>query len=625
MSDALIGKQLNNFRIERLLGRGGMAQVYYGIDVGLDRPVAIKVIDERWREEESFTTRFISEARTIATWRHDNIVQVYYAGIEDDLYYFVMEYVDGGDLTDRMTIHHSNDQLMPYDEAISILRTVASGLDYAHSKGVIHRDVKPSNIMIGNDERVVLMDFGMALDVDKGTIGESFGTPHYIAPEQARDAATAVAQSDQYALGVIAFEMLTGKVPFDNPSAMTVAIMHMTEEPPQPTSLNPSLTPDVENVLLKVLSKEPTDRFPSCQAFVETLENAIAGRPTLIDDVTPAQMGQILITPPTKSETQTLIGNETSSRIHLDQITQPAEKSQIPLTLIAVVIIAIVIIGGIFALSGNTSTEVTPQSTINAQGIDVATKTSNPTNVSTTVSQPPTIAPQMSNTRNPSAPNDAPTQTPLLPSATDLPTETPLPPTATDQPTDTTIPPTATHLPTETPLPPTATDQPTNTLIPPTATARPMNTTVPPTEEPIILLPTLAYPNGSPIVLFYNDSSLYVWNPSSERVRAGRFKFQAMDSNGNSLSRTFNGVRWTQFYSFINGGGCVAIEMTVGNHLKPSECREYNSVVNAQPSSELVFWTSEGAIAGFRVLWEDAEVARCDANTENCSFNIPPQ
>ena len=589
MADALIGKQLNNFRIDHLLGRGGMAQVYYGMDMGLNRPVAIKVIDDRWREDEQFTARFISEAQTIATWRHNNIIQVYYAGNEADLYYFVMEYIDGEDLTDYMQIRHNSGESIPYEKVISILRATASGLDYAHSKGVIHRDVKPSNIMLGSDNRVVLMDFGLALDVQKGTIGESFGTPHYIAPEQARDASTAVAQSDQYALGVIAYEMLTGQVPFDNPSAMNVALMHMTDEPPKPSKLNPNLTPDVEHVLLKVLSKQPVQRFPSCQAFVETLEHAIAGRPTLIDDVSPAQINKILISPPTVNATETLIGNDKPASVHTAQ--RPAQASakdksnRLPLTLVAVIGIAIVVIGILVVIGGNNPmSEEQATRTVAAQIVDASTQTPIPTE--------------------------------LPPTATELPEDTPIPATATDLPEDTPIPATATDLPEDTPIPATTTDLPTDTPILPTATDSP-------TMMPIPSVATLAFPNGSPVVLYYNANSFYIWNPTSDRIRSGEFKFRALDSNGNTLSNRFDGTRWTQFYSYLDGGNCVAVEMTTGGHLKPAECSNYNSVVNTTSSSDLIFWTGQAQITGFRVSWQDAEVARCITADGICSFNIP--
>jgi serine/threonine protein kinase len=226
--DPLIGRQLANFKIERFIGRGGMAQVYYGQDVNLQRPVAIKVIDARYRGDVAYAKRFIREARTMAKWRHENIVQVYYADVEDGLYYFAMEYIEGPDLSELMFQYIEKGELMLYDGVLHIGRAIASALDYAHQRGVIHRDVKPSNVLVARDQRVVLTDFGLAMDVQEDTLGETFGTPHYIAPEQARRSADAVPQSDLYSLGVILYEMLTGTVPFDDPSPASLALQHLT-------------------------------------------------------------------------------------------------------------------------------------------------------------------------------------------------------------------------------------------------------------------------------------------------------------------------------------------------------------------------------------------------------------
>ncbi|MCZ7544184.1 MAG: serine/threonine protein kinase [Anaerolineae bacterium] len=240
--DPLIGRQLANYQIVRLIGHGGMAQVYYGWDVRLERPVAIKVIDARYRGNPAYAQRFVNEARVVATWRHEHIVQVYYADEDDGLYYFVMEFVDGYSLAEVLAQYRAQGRLLSLDEALRIGFAVAGALDYAHQRGVIHRDVKPSNIMLANDGRVILTDFGLALDLHQGSMGEVFGTPHYISPEQARRSASAVPQSDVYSLGVVLFEMLTGVVPFDDPSPTSVALQHITTPPPSPRGINPALS-----------------------------------------------------------------------------------------------------------------------------------------------------------------------------------------------------------------------------------------------------------------------------------------------------------------------------------------------------------------------------------------------
>ena len=273
--DPLIGQQLANFKLERVLGRGGMGQVYYGTDVKLDRPVAVKVIDTRYRSNPAYAERFIREARAIAKWRHEHIVQIYYADDADDLYYFVMEYIEGVDLGRVISRHASAKTLMPHAAVLHITRAVASALDYAHGQGVIHRDIKPANVMVANDQRVVLMDFGLAMDVQIGSIGEVFGTSHYIAPEQAKRSADAVPQSDLYALGVMVYEMLVGSVPFDDPSPTSVALQHMTQPPPPPRELNPRLSTEIEAMLLKALEKKPNERYQTGAELVAALEQAM--------------------------------------------------------------------------------------------------------------------------------------------------------------------------------------------------------------------------------------------------------------------------------------------------------------------------------------------------------------
>ena len=275
MTDDLIGKQLANFRIDRVLGRGGMGLIYVGHDVKLDRPVAIKVIDGRYRQVPSYAERFVREARAIATWRHENIVQIYYADDTDNLYYFVMEYIDGVDLSKVLAQYTSTNSLLPHSAVMHIARSLASALDYAHKKGVIHRDIKPSNVMVAHDQRVVLMDFGLALDTQLGSQGEVFGTAHYIAPEQARRSADAIPQSDLYALGVMLYELLTGSVPFDDPSATSVALQHITQSPPPPQEKNPKLNNATAAVLLQALAKAPAERFQTGAEMIAALEQAL--------------------------------------------------------------------------------------------------------------------------------------------------------------------------------------------------------------------------------------------------------------------------------------------------------------------------------------------------------------
>ena len=270
-----MGIKLANYRVERLLKRGGMASVYYGWDIQLERPVAIKLIDARYRDRPGYAERFLREARAVATWHHENILQIYYADNESGLYFYVMEYVRGLDLSQLISQYARENELVPQVDVIRIGQACANALDYAHQKGIIHRDVKPSNLLLSEEGRVVLGDFGIAMDVSQGTMGKVFGSPQYIAPEQARNSADAVSQSDLYSLGVILYEMLTGSLPFDDPSPTSLALQHITQDPPVPRSINAALSGEAEDVLLKALRKLPEERFQSGVEMMNALEKAL--------------------------------------------------------------------------------------------------------------------------------------------------------------------------------------------------------------------------------------------------------------------------------------------------------------------------------------------------------------
>ncbi len=270
----MIGQQLANFRVERLIGQGGMAAVYLGQDVKLQRPVAVKVIDKRYKNDPAYAARFVKEARMMAKWRHENLIQIYYADDTKEYSYYVMEYVDGSDLSTVMEMYADEGELMPIEDVLRIGNAVAGALDYAHSQGVIHRDIKPSNVLIADDGRVLVGDFGMALEVRDGSMGNIFGTPHYISPEQARRSADAVPQSDLYSLGVILYEILTGSVPFNDPSPASIALQHISQTPPSLRSINPEITPAVEAVILKALEKNPQNRYQSGAKLMAALDEA---------------------------------------------------------------------------------------------------------------------------------------------------------------------------------------------------------------------------------------------------------------------------------------------------------------------------------------------------------------
>ncbi|MDX2161804.1 MAG: serine/threonine-protein kinase [bacterium] len=280
LTDPLIGRMLGDYRVIDILGRGGMARVYRGYDPKLERYAAIKIIDahllSNQESEEEYRARFRREARSIARLNHPNIVGIYQYGEVDALYYMAMVFIEGRDLGQILKDYIGRGARMPLSQVLRIVSDTGAALDYAHQGGVIHRDVKPSNIMVTNDGRAVLTDFGLALSVPEGSIGNTFGSAHYIAPEQAVSSAQAVPQSDLYSLAIVLYQMLTGKVPFDDPSAMSVALKHISEPPPPLSRYVADIPLEVELVVQKALEKDIRLRYPTGKAFVDALAAAFA-------------------------------------------------------------------------------------------------------------------------------------------------------------------------------------------------------------------------------------------------------------------------------------------------------------------------------------------------------------
>lgn len=284
VTDPLIGRMLGDYRVVSLLGRGGMARVYRGYDPKLERNAAIKVIDAHLlssiESEDEYRQRFRREARSIARLHHPNIVGIYQYGEFDALYYMAMVYIDGRDLGQILKECSARSARLPLEQTLLIMHDIGAALDYAHEGGVIHRDIKPSNIMVMPDGHAVLTDFGLALSVPEGSLGNTFGSAHYIAPEQAVSSAQAVPQSDLYSLAVVLYQMLTGKVPFDDPSAMSVALKHISDPPPPLRKFAPDLPLAAEQVVLKALEKDPNRRYPKGETLFRALDAALM--PTII-------------------------------------------------------------------------------------------------------------------------------------------------------------------------------------------------------------------------------------------------------------------------------------------------------------------------------------------------------
>jgi serine/threonine-protein kinase len=275
VDDDLIGATLGNCVIEDLLGQGGMARVYRGRQEHLDRDVAIKVLPPYYAADPAFIERFKLEARAMAMLSHPHIVTVHDAGEDNGQLYIIMEYISGGTLKQRMAA------AMPLKDVTRVVHEVASALSYAHSMGIVHRDVKPVNVLMDGSGRAVLSDFGIAKVLETSAAlthaGAGVGTPEYMSPEQCRGAPVD-ARADIYALGVMLYEMLTGRTPFQADNYTALAHSHIYEPVPPPSRLNPRISPAVQSVILKALEKDPADRFQKATELAGALEAAVSAQ-----------------------------------------------------------------------------------------------------------------------------------------------------------------------------------------------------------------------------------------------------------------------------------------------------------------------------------------------------------
>ena len=275
---SLSGQNLGKYRVLEPLGSGGMARVYRGYHPQLDRFVAIKVLRSDLGEDELFLTRFRQEAQAVAALRHANIIQVFDFDVEDDIYFMVMELLDGDTLHTRLNDYRVRDEQMPWGEMVRILLDVLDGLSYAHQEGMIHRDIKPANILLTRRGQAVLADFGIAQIVG-GTrhtmSGALLGTLNYMAPEQALEGSSDV-RSDLYSLGIVLYEMLTRRPPYDADTPLAILLKHVNDPLPLPTELNPEIPAALERIVLKALAKEPDGRFQSAPQMAEALKTAAA-------------------------------------------------------------------------------------------------------------------------------------------------------------------------------------------------------------------------------------------------------------------------------------------------------------------------------------------------------------
>ena len=271
-----LGQTLDErYVIQSLVGAGGMAWVYKATDLRLNRSVAVKIMREDAAQDESIRSRFCAESHAVAMLSHPNIVAVYDVSHSDSLEYIVMELVDGVTLLQYM---EKKGQL-PWNEALHFSRQIARALSHAHSRGIIHRDIKPHNIMLLRDGTIKVADFGIAALGNElyESNGEAVGSIHYIAPEQARGEYPDP-RSDIYSLGVVMFEMFTGRKPYLGSSIQEIAVKHMNADPPSMVGLNPSLPPELERITLKAMCADRSRRYQTADELTEDIDAFLEDR-----------------------------------------------------------------------------------------------------------------------------------------------------------------------------------------------------------------------------------------------------------------------------------------------------------------------------------------------------------
>lgn len=539
----IVGRRLGRYEVQQEIGRGGMARVYRALDTLLQRSVAIKVLAPQLSIDPEFSRRFEREAVTAANLRHPAIVTVYDVGEQDGLHYIAMEFIRGRTLHSILTERGA----LGLGYAITLLEPVSRALDYAHSQGSVHRDVKPHNIMVDVEGRVLLTDFGIAQAPETENTerltrtGIFMGTPEYLSPEQA-EAQRVDGRSDLYSLGIVAYEIITGKVPFSGATPQLI-VAHAQKQPPPPSSIVADVPIDLDAVLAKALAKSPQSRHATGSALVEALR--IVARRNGIVPATTAQIAALAVPrepvkeagsdgaarrppvpvpdPDLLTGTATPIGTLPRSAIRDGQrgmtmrdtsdeaLEVPARRSPSALVIgsavaVALLLILLALFGSNAFGTGGTPTPTLPRPTIALPTVGgggaVATSepSPSPTVATATVAATATVTPSATLVPATNTEEIAPTETAAPPAptrrpATRTPTRRPAPPTDTPEPpppptdtvapypapTDTVVLPTDTPvLPTDTPAPP----PPTDTPAPPPAT----NTPAPPPPD---VLPTI--------------------------------------------------------------------------------------------------------------------------------------
>ncbi len=367
MTGNMIGRVFNNrYQITERIGIGGMAEVYRAQDNVLGRLVAVKVMLPQYAADENFTQRFKQEAASAANLQSPYIVNVYDWGQDDGTYYIVMEYVRGSDLKTAIKQRGAINQR----KVAEIGSQVCQALSVAHGLDIIHRDIKPQNIMVQPDGNVKVMDFGIARakNSTKEQTSSVLGTAHYISPEQAQGKELTAA-SDIYSLGVVLYESATGQLPFDGPDAVSVAMKQVQDEPVPAREINPEIDPSLEAIIMKAMAKNPMDRFATAKDMRSALNDFLAGRPVMFsDNFTSAQtqvMGGVVVPVGNMGDGTAVMPavganmgakNGTQSQSFRSDNTAPKKNGKkIAGIIVAVVAVIALIVIAAYAVGGNSS------------------------------------------------------------------------------------------------------------------------------------------------------------------------------------------------------------------------------------------------------------------------------